>query len=75
MNKKTTTQDFELNGEEFIPLNLLLKCLQLVETGGMANQCITAGLILVNGEVEYQKRKKIRAGDVVEFEGDRVVVK
>jgi ribosome-associated protein len=66
---------FELNGSPFIPLNNLLKVMQLVETGGEANICITDGLVVVNGAVEIQKRKKVRAGDVVEFEGATVQVK
>jgi ribosome-associated protein len=65
---------FELNGSPFIPLNNLLKVMQLVETGGEANICITDGLVVVNGAVETQKRKKVRAGDVVEFEGATVQV-
>ncbi len=68
------THKFELNGKEFIPLNLLLKYLQLVESGGEANQCIAAGHVHLNGEVETRKRKKIRAGDTVEFDGEKVVV-
>jgi ribosome-associated protein YbcJ (S4-like RNA binding protein) len=30
--------EFELNGHEFIPLNKLLKLLNLVQSGGEANQ-------------------------------------
>lgn len=53
---------------EFIQLNQLLKLLGLVETGGEANQIISDGLILLNGTVETQKRKKIRPGDVIKWE-------
>jgi ribosome-associated protein len=58
--------------EEFIPLNALLKSLRWVSTGGEANIRITDGEVKVNGEVEFQKRKKIRPGDLVEY-GERKV--
>jgi len=68
------THQFELDGSPFIPLNNLLKVMQLVETGGEANICITEGEVTVNGAVELQKRKKIRTGDIVVFDGRRVEV-
>jgi ribosome-associated protein len=67
-------EKFHLNDEEYIPLNHLLKLLQWVETGGMANIVITEGAVKVNGQPELQKRKKIRAGDLVKFEGNTVEV-
>jgi len=67
--------EFELRGHDFIPLNDLLKILRLVGTGGEANIRISEGEVLVNGAVETQKRKKLRAGDVVEFDGREVVIK
>lgn len=59
--------NFELKGNEFIELNKLLKLLRLVDSGGMAKQVIDEGLVLVNGNVELQKRKKLRNGDRVMF--------
>jgi ribosome-associated protein len=59
---------------EFIQLNQLLKLLNLVETGGEANQCITDGRVKVNGTIELQKRKKLRPGDQIEFEGQAILV-
>lgn len=67
--------EFELRGHDFIPLNDLLKILRLVGTGGEANIRISEGEVLVNGAVETQKRKKLRAGDVVEFDGREVTIK
>ena len=66
---------FELIGHEYIQLNQLLKLLGLVETGGEANQRIVDGEVIVNKEVEYQKRKKIRSGDTVIFHGKSIVIK
>ncbi len=67
--------EFELEGREFIQLNQLLKNLSLVGSGGEAKIRITDGEALVNGEEEYQVRKKVRAGDVVEFDGTRIEIK
>ncbi len=66
---------FELNGQEYIQLNDLLKLLSLVGTGGEAKIRIQEGEALFNGKVELQVRKKIRSGDVVEFSGVRIEVK
>jgi ribosome-associated protein len=67
--------EFKLEGYEFIELNKLLKILNLVSTGGEANVVIMDGDVVVNGEVETQKRKKLRPGDKVEFEGNTITIK
>lgn len=67
--------EFELTGHEYIQLNQLLKLLGLVDTGGEANQRIVDGEVIVNNEVEYQKRKKLRPGDVVKFQKQLIVIK
>jgi ribosome-associated protein len=59
--------EFELIDHEYIQLNQLLKLLGLVDTGGEANQRIVDGEVKVNNAVEYQKRKKLRKGDVILF--------
>ena len=64
---RVMTHKFELNDKPFIPLNMLLKYLQLVETGGEANIRISDGEVRVNNAVETQKRKKLRTGDTVQF--------
>lgn len=67
-------QIFTLKAEnEFITLDTLLKLMRLVGSGGEAHAAITQGLVQVNGEVEMQKRKKIRAGDKVEFNGEHTI--
>jgi ribosome-associated protein len=67
--------EFELNDYEYIELNKLLKFLNLVSTGGEANTVILEGEVLVNGQIETQKRKKLRPGDKVEFEGKTITIK
>lgn len=67
--------EFELSGQEYITLDKLLKVLGLVETGGEAHIRIIDGEVTVNGSTEYQKRKKLRLGDVVTYNGHVVQVK
>lgn len=59
--------EFQLEKNEYIELNRLLKLLGLVESGGQANMFITEGQVKVNGNVEFRKRNKLRKGDVVSF--------
>jgi ribosome-associated protein len=66
--------EFNLGKHEFIELNKLLKLLSMVESGGEANERITQGEVLVNNAVEIQKRKKLRIGDSVEFQGRNIVI-
>lgn len=67
--------EFNLNGNEFIPLNALLKMVNIAESGGQANMFITDGEVSVNGEVETAKRKKMRVGDVVNIFDEIIEVK
>lgn len=59
---------FELNGQEHIQLNSLLKFLGLVNSGGEAKMMIKNGEVIVDGEVEYRLRNKLRDGAVVSFQ-------
>ncbi|TNF88843.1 MAG: RNA-binding S4 domain-containing protein [Gammaproteobacteria bacterium] len=52
---------------EFVELYKILKFEGLADSGGNAKQAIEKGLVSVNGEVETRKRKKIRAGDQIDF--------
>lgn len=52
---------------EFVELYKILKFEGLSESGGSAKQAIADGRVSVNGEVETRKRKKIRAGDQIDF--------
>jgi ribosome-associated protein len=67
--------EFELKEHEFITLNNLLKLLNLVSTGGEANQRIVEGEVIVNNAVEKQKRKKLRVGDKVVFQKNTVIIR
>lgn len=59
---------------EFIKLQDLLKFANLVETGGEAKELIQGGEVQVNGETCTMRGKKIRPGDVVAFDGQKLTV-
>lgn len=54
---------------EPIELYKLLKIANMVGGGGEAKTMISEGNVLVNNEVVVQKRKKIRHGDIIEYNG------
>lgn len=61
--------EFELRGgDDFIPLISLLKAVGIAESGSMAQEIVTAGLVKRNGDIELRKRAKIISGDTIEFE-------
>ena len=67
--------EFELReGDDFIPLIALLKAVGIVESGSIAQEVVTAGLVRRNGEIELRKRAKIISGDKIEFEGYQIKV-
>ncbi|OYT16078.1 MAG: RNA-binding protein [Bacteroidetes bacterium 4572_77] len=65
---------FSIEGREYIELNRLLKLLSWVESGGQAHMFISQGEVIVNGETEYRKRKKLRPKDVVSFNDQTVEI-
>lgn len=65
---------FELEGQEYIELNNLLKATGLVSSGGLAKSLISEGNVKVNGYVERRKRCKIYKDMLVEYAGEQVKV-
>lgn len=53
---------------EFIKLDQFLKYAGLVQTGGEAKLVIADGMVEVNGQVAYERGKKIRVGDKIKIE-------
>lgn len=60
--------------EEFIKLGQALKASGLASSGVDAKIAIQEGQVKVNGQVEIQRGKKLVAGDVVEFEGQKIKI-
>lgn len=61
--------------EEYIKLGQALKAAGLVDSGVMAKDVIAEGLVKVNGEVEYQRGKKLHSGDIVSYDGEEINIK
>jgi ribosome-associated protein len=59
---------------EPIELFKLLKISNLVGGGGEAKTMISEGNVLVNNKVVVQKRKKIRHGDIIEYNGKTIKI-
>jgi ribosome-associated protein len=57
---------------EPVELYKILKFEGIVDSGGQAKNIIAEGLVLVNGEIETRKRRKILSGDVIEFAGNEL---
>ena len=60
--------------EEYIKLGQALKAAGFVSSGIEAKIVITEGEVKVNGETETQRGKKLREGDVVEFNGEQILI-
>ena len=55
--------------ETTIQLDQFLKLMGLVATGGQAKLVIQAGEVLLNGAVETRRKKKLKLGDQITFQG------
>lgn len=55
---------------EIIKLDSFLKYAGIVNLGSEAKFYIQNGEVKVNGEIELQRGKKLKKGDIVEFQGE-----
>jgi ribosome-associated protein len=60
--------------EDTIALDMFLKLADVVQSGGQAKHLIQSGGVLVNGEVEVRRGRKLRPGDSVEVNGEQFVI-
>lgn len=60
--------------DEYIKLGQALKAAGLVDTGVDAKNEIIDGLVKVNGVSEVQRGKKLRDGDIVEYNGEQIKI-
>ncbi len=63
--------DIKPNGE-FIKLCQVLKAANLIEKGSDAKEIIFRGEVLVNGEKETRRGKKLYPGDEVLYQGEKI---
>ena len=60
--------------DEFIKLGQSLKAAGFVDSGVEAKEVIQEGLVLVNGEVDTRRGRKLYEGDVVSFENQTIKI-
>jgi ribosome-associated protein len=60
--------------DEYIKLGQAMKLAGLVSSGVEAKLVIADGQVLVNGQVELQRGKKLRDGDIFSFDGQEVQI-
>ncbi len=60
--------------DDFIKLGQALKAAGAVGSGVEAKLVIKDGQVLVNGSVCMQRGKKLYAGDVAEFQGEKIQI-
>jgi len=60
--------------DDYIKLGQALKAAGFVESGVEAKEVISQGLVIVNGEIETRRGKKLYDGDEVEFDGDKISI-
>ena len=60
--------------EDYIKLGQALKTVGLVSSGIEAKIVITEGEVLVNGEQELRRGRKLYDGDTVLFQGEEIKV-
>ena len=68
-------QELKLRADdEFIKLGQALKAVNMVSSGVEAKIVIQEGEVLVNGEVDTRRGKKLYDGDTFTFQGETVKV-
>ena len=60
--------------DDFIKLGQAMKLAGMVGSDVDAKMLIQDGQVEVNGEVEYQRGKKLHEGDVITFNGESVQI-
>ena len=58
--------------EDYIKLGQALKAAGLVESGVEAKEVIQEGLVMVNGEPDTRRGRKLYGGDIVIFDGEEI---
>lgn len=59
---------------EYIKLDQLLKLADIAGSGGQAKIMILSEEVKVNGQIETQRGKKLRDGDIVEVDGEKICI-
>lgn len=60
---------------EYVELNQLLKLAGACDSGGAGKALVASGRVAVDGKAESRKTAKIRAGQTVELDNLRIIIK
>lgn len=60
--------------EDYITLGQFLKMKDIIHSGGAAKVFLEHNQVLVNGELENRRGRKLRAGDIVVIDGQTFIV-
>lgn len=74
--KGSMTHDETAEAERpaYITLQAALKLADLVESGGQAKRLIQGGEVMVNGETETRRRRKLYPGDTVTLDESTIEI-
>lgn len=62
------------DGEKYIKLGQALKATGLADSGIDAKEIIQQGLVLVNGEIDERRGRKLYDGDEVVFDENKISI-
>ena len=71
MSTHPAVEDVSIGGET-IRLGQFLKFAGLLESGGHGKEAIAEGRVRVNGDVDRQRGRQLKLGDVVGMDGRRL---
>ena len=60
--------------EEYITLGVLLKITGIIDTGGQAKFFLNENAVLVNGEEENRRGRKLYHGDVIQVQNHTFLI-
>ena len=60
--------------DEFIKLGQAIKAAGLVESGVEAKEVIQSGLVMVDGEIDTRRGRKLFGGELVQFDGEQIQI-
>ena len=72
MNKKITEIKID---SEFITLGQFLKFADIIQSGGEAKQFLASNRVVINGEDDNRRGRKLRPNDVIEIKGESYLIK
>lgn len=55
--------------DEYITLSQFLKIVDLVQSGGEAKSFLLSKKVIINGEIDNRRGRKLRKNDLIEIDG------